>query len=56
MSGTQLLGQQVLRAEITDVLGIANIADIIDITNIGIDITDISIDIIDIVMETGRYI
>ena len=53
---TQLLGQQVLRAGIVDVLGIANIANIIDVADIGIDITDINIDIIDIIIETGRCI
>ena len=46
MSGTWLLGQQVLRAEIADVLGIINI----------VNIADISTDIIDVVMETGKYI
>ena len=41
------IGQQVLRAVIADILGIANII---------IDITDIAIDIADIVIETGRYV
>jgi hypothetical protein len=35
-----LLGQQVLRAGITDILGIVNIADIIDVADITMDITD----------------
>ena len=43
--GTWLLGQQVLRIGIVDVLGIVNITDIADI---GIDIADISTDIADI--------
>ena len=42
-----MLGQQVLRAEITDVLGIVNIADIADITDIAMGITDINTDIAD---------
>ena len=48
--GTWLLGQQVLRVGITDVLGIANIADIgTDIADIGTDIADIAIGIADVV-------
>ena len=47
-----MLGQQVLRAGIMDVSGIANIADIADVANIGtdigIDIADIGTDIADI--------
>ena len=43
-----MLSQQVLRAGITDVLGIANIIDIADIADIGTDIADISTDITDI--------
>ena len=46
--GTWLLGQQVLRAGITDVLGIVNIIDIADVADIGTDIADISTDIADI--------
>ena len=45
-----MLGQQVLRAGIADVLGIANIADIADVADIGTDIADIGMDITDIVM------
>ena len=48
--GTWLLGQQVLRAGIADILGIVNIADIADIADIGMDIVDISTDIVDIAM------
>ena len=48
-----MLGQQVLRAGIADVLGIANIADIADVADIGadigIDIADIAIDIADVI-------
>ena len=44
--GTWLLGQQVLRVEIADISGIANITDVADI---GIDIVDIAIDIADVV-------
>ena len=40
-----MLGQQVLRAGITDILGIANITDVADI---GTDIADINTDIADI--------
>ena len=40
-----MLNQQVLRVEITDISGIANIADIIGVADIVIDITDIIIDI-----------
>ena len=47
--GTWLLGQQVLRAEIADVLGIANIADITDVADIGTDIADIATGIADVV-------
>ena len=43
-----MLGQQVLRAGIADVLGIANIADIADVADIGTDIADIGTDIADI--------
>ena len=42
-----------LRVVIADVLGIANIADIVDIVT---DIADIATDIADIVMETGRCV
>ena len=45
-----MLGQQVLRAGIVDVLGIANIADIADVADIGTDIVDIGTDIADIAM------
>jgi hypothetical protein len=45
-----LLGQQVLGAGITDISGIANIADIgTDIADIGTDIADIGTDIADVV-------
>ena len=40
-----MLDQQVLRVEITDVLGIANIVDIIGIADIVTDIADIVTDI-----------
>ena len=46
--GTWLLGQQVLRIGITDILGIVNIVDIADVADIGIDIADIGTDIADI--------
>ena len=46
--GTWLLGQQVLKIGIADVLGIANIVDIADVADIGMDIADISTDIADI--------
>ena len=46
--GTWLLGQQVLRAGIADILGIVNIADIADVADIGTDIADIGTDIADI--------
>ena len=46
--GTWLLGQQVLRVGIADVLGIVNIADIADVADIGTDIVDIGTDIADI--------
>ena len=46
-----MLGQQVLRAEITDVLGIVNIADIAGVTDIVTDIADIVTDITDIVTD-----
>ena len=46
--GTWLLGQQILRVGIADILGIANITDITDVADIGTDITDISTDIVDI--------
>ena len=45
-----MLGQQVLRAGIADVLGIVNIVDIADVADIGTDITDIGMDIMDIVI------
>ena len=45
-----MLGQQILRAGIVDVLSIVNIADITDVVNIGTDIVDISTDITDIAM------
>ena len=43
-----MLGQQVLRAGITDILGIVNITDIADVADIGTDIADIGMDIADI--------
>ena len=43
-----MLGQQVLRVGIADILGIVNIADIADVADIGTDITDIGMDIADI--------
>ena len=45
--GTWLLGQQVLRAGIADILGIANIGT--DIADIGTDIADIVTGIADVV-------
>ena len=48
--GIWLLGQQVLRVGIADVLGIVNIADIADVANISTDIVDIGTDIVDIAM------
>ena len=42
--GTWLLGQQVLRAGIIDILGIVNIANITDIADIAMGITDIVTD------------
>ena len=47
--GTWLLGQQVLRVGIADILGIANIADIADVADIAMDIADIVTDIAGIV-------
>ena len=46
-----MLGQQVLRAGITDISGIINIADITDIADIAMGITDIVTDIADIVTD-----
>ena len=43
-----MLGQQVLRAGIADILSIINIADIADVADIGTDIADIGTDIADI--------
>ena len=43
-----MLGQQILRAGITDVSGITNIVDIADIADISTDIADIGTDIADI--------
>ena len=43
-----MLGQQVLKVGIMDVLGSINIADIADVTDIGTDIVDIGLDIADI--------
>ena len=37
-----MLGQQVLRAGIVDILGIANIVNIADVADIGTDIVNIS--------------
>ena len=51
-----MLGQQVLRVGIADVLGIANITDIADIADIGIDIADIGIDIADIAIGIADVI
>ena len=48
--GTWLLGQQVLRVGIADVLGIANIVNIADVADISTDIADIGTDIADIAM------
>ena len=44
-----MLGQQVLRAGIVDVLGIVNITDITDVADIGMDIADIATGITDVV-------
>jgi len=46
----------VLRAVITNVLGIANIIDITDVADIVTDIVDIATDIADIAVETGRRV
>ena len=46
-----MLGQQVLRAGITDVSGIVNIADIADVADIATGIADIVTDITDIVTD-----
>ena len=46
-----MLGQQVLKAGIADVLGITNIVDIADIADIATGITDIVTDIADIVTD-----
>ena len=46
-----MLGQQVLRIKIADILGIVNITDITDIADITIGITDIITDIADIVTD-----
>ena len=43
-----MLGQQVLRAGIADVLDIVNIVDIADVADISTDIADIGTDIADI--------
>ena len=55
--GTWLLGQQVLRAGIADVLGIANIADIADVVDIDTDIADVvnSADIVDQILRTLQW-
>ena len=45
-----MLNQQVLRAEIVDILGIINIVNIADVADIGMDIADIGTDITDIAM------
>ena len=45
-----MLGQQVFRIGIEDILGIVNIADIADVVDIGTDIADIGTDIADIAM------
>ena len=53
------ISQQVLKAVITNILGIVNIINITDITDIIIDITDIITDIADIVniaVKTGRRV
>ena len=52
------IGQQVLRAVIADILGIANITDIAGVADIVIDIADITdiVNIVDIVVETGRRV
>ena len=44
-----MLGQQVLRAGIADVLDIANIIGITDIADISTDIADIATDIADVI-------
>jgi hypothetical protein len=46
-----LLGQQVLRAGITDILGIVNIIDITGVADIITDIADIVTDITDIIID-----
>ena len=49
-----MLGQQVLRAGIADILGIVNIADIADVADISTDIADIvnNADIADRMLRT----
>jgi hypothetical protein len=51
-----LLGQQVLGAGITDVLGIVNIADIADVADIATYITDIATDIADIATDIADIV
>ena len=46
-----MLGQQVLRVGIADVLGIVNITNIADVVDISMDITNIGTDI----AVTGSY-
>ena len=46
-----MLGQQVLRVGIADILGIVNITDIADIADIATGIADIITDIADIIMD-----
>ena len=59
--GTWLLGQQVLRVGITDILSIVNIIDIADVADIIIDIIDTVMDIVDIIniidiaVETSKH-
>jgi hypothetical protein len=47
--GTWLLGQQVLRAGIADILSIVNITDIADVADIVMNIADIAV-------ETGKRV
>ena len=53
---TWLLGQQVLRVGIADILGIVNIADIADVADIGTDIADIGMDITDIGIDIADVV
>ena len=51
-----MLGQQVFKTGIADILGIANITDIIDVADISMDIIDIGTDIADIAIGIADVI